>query len=118
MTIRRKQHGKSAATVISQKMDVPSLLQHAQECIDKMEFTKAIIYLKDALNKEPENITVIDMTAATYMELGNDEEAFPVYITQLLHFQLLVKSAQNDPDHNFEKWMYLGQLQVVIQYHL
>lgn len=86
MTIRRKQHGKSAATAISQKMDVPSLLQYAQECIDKMEFTKAIIYLKDALNKEPENITVIDMTAATYMELGNDEEAFPVYMVQLLHF--------------------------------
>ena len=44
-----------------------------------MEFSGAIIYLKDALNKEPENIEIIDLTASTLMELGNDEEAFPVF---------------------------------------
>lgn len=29
--------------------------------------------------------------------------------------QLLVKSAQMDPEHNFEKWMNLGQLQVALR---
>ena len=76
----RKQHVKQFTKPSSQNnMDVPSLLQFAQQSIDKMEFDKAIICLKDALNKEPENITVIDMAAETMMEMGNDEEAFPVF---------------------------------------
>ena len=76
---RRNNKKSTFRTISQQKLSVPELLQKAQECIDKMEFSGAIIYLKDALNKEPENIEIIDLTASTLMELGNDEEAFPVF---------------------------------------
>lgn len=80
MPICRKNKSRQYKTNTTQEnLDVPTLLQKAQESIDKMEYTTAIIYLKSALNKEPENITIIDMTAATHMEMGNDEEAFPVF---------------------------------------
>lgn len=117
MPITRKNKQRQYKTsAFQQNLPVPALLQKAQESIDKMDYTGAIIYLKNALNKEPENITVIDMTASVHMEMGNDEEAFPVFNFYSLLAQLLVKSAQNDPDHNFEKWMYLGQLQVCCFY--
>ena len=76
---RRNNKKSTFRTISQQKLSVPELLQKAQECIDKMEFSGAIICLKDALNKEPENIEIIDLTASTLMELGNDEEAFPVF---------------------------------------
>lgn len=76
---RRNNKKSTFRTISQQKLSVPELLRKAQECIDKMEFSGAIIYLKDALNKEPENIEIIDLTASTLMELGNDEEAFPVF---------------------------------------
>ena len=72
---KQRQYKSSAS---QQNLPVPELLQKAQESIDKMDYTSAIIYLRSALNKEPENITIIDMTASVYMEMGNDEEAFPV----------------------------------------
>ncbi|KNB41575.1 hypothetical protein JH06_4976 [Blastocystis sp. subtype 4] len=83
--------------------DVPTLLKNAQENIDTMKWKNALVFLKQALNIEPENVTVIDTMASVLMELGETDDAFP----------LLVKSAQMDPEHNFEKWMNLGQLQVI-----
>ena len=77
---RRNTNRRVKSPITQQTQDVPSLLQSAQEFIDKMEFTSAIVYLKNALNLEPENITIVDMTAATLMEMGNDEEAFPVFL--------------------------------------
>ena len=96
--------------------DVPTLMQKAQENIDKLEWDNALIYLKQALNMEPDNIGIIDTTASALMEVGNAEEAFPVggCVSGSL-VQLLVKSAQMDPEHNFEKWMNLGQLQVWVR---
>ena len=58
--------------------DVPTLMQKAQENIDKLEWDNALIYLKQALNIEPDNISVIDTTASALMEVGNAEDAFPV----------------------------------------
>lgn len=81
--------------------DVSTLLQRAQNCIDKMDGKGALLHLEEALKQQPDNLEVVDKTANVYMELGEDEKAFP----------LLVKSAKEDPDHNYEKWMYLGQLQ-------
>ena len=43
-----------------------------------LQWKKALVYLKQALNLEPENITVIDMTASVLMELGETDDAFPV----------------------------------------
>lgn len=58
--------------------DVPTLLKNAQENSDMLQWKKALVYLKQALNLEPENITVIDMTASVLMELGETDDAFPV----------------------------------------
>lgn len=58
--------------------DVPTLLQKAQEYIDKFKLEEALIVLKQALNLEPENVTVIDTTASVLMELGKTDDAFPV----------------------------------------
>ncbi|CBK25392.2 uncharacterized protein [Blastocystis hominis] len=66
-----------------------------------MDGKGALLHLEEALKQQPDNLEVVDKTANVYMELGEDEKAFP----------LLVKSAKEDPDHNYEKWMYLGQLQ-------
>lgn len=63
--------------------DVPTLLQKAQENIDKLEWDNALIYLKQALNLEPDNISVIDTTASALMEVGNAEDAFPVRLRVL-----------------------------------
>ena len=76
---RRNINRRVKPSIVQQTQDVPSLLQSAQEFIDKMDYTSAIVFLKNALIKEPENITVVDMTAATLMEMGNDDEAFPVF---------------------------------------
>lgn len=98
--------------------DVPTLLKNAQENIDTMKWKNALVFLKQALNIEPENVTVIDTMASVLMELGETDDAFPVGFililgNSLICLQLLVKSAQMDPEHNFEKWMNLGQLQVI-----
>lgn len=58
--------------------DVPTLLQKAQEYIDKFKLEEALIVLKQALNLEPENVTVIDTTSSVLMELGKTDDAFPV----------------------------------------
>ena len=59
---------RAAAPLIT---DVPTLMQKAQENIDKLEWD-------NALNMEPDNINVIDTTASALMEVGNAEDAFPV----------------------------------------
>lgn len=66
---------RAAAPLIT---DVPTLMLKAQENIDKLEWDNALIYLKQALNMEPDNINVIDTTASALMEVGNAEDAFPV----------------------------------------
>lgn len=94
--------------------DVPTLMKLAQDDIDKLNPEGALGYLEEALRQEPDNLDIVDKTANVYMELGEDEKAFPVVIPILTDSQLLVKSAKEDPEHNFEKWMYLGQLQVFL----
>ena len=95
--------------------DVPTLMKMAQDNIDKMNAEGAIAYLEEALKQQPNNLDIVDKTANVYMELGEDEKAFPVMIDIPDNSQLLVKSAKEDPEHNFEKWMYLGQLQVFLK---
>ncbi|KAK8831421.1 hypothetical protein WA577_000508 [Blastocystis sp. JDR] len=102
MTIKRGRNHKSTRPAAPPAIkDTATLIKKAQDCIDKLDPQGALIFLREALALEPENIQVIDLTASTMMDAGDDENAFP----------LLVKSAQMDPEHNFEKWMYLGQLQ-------
>ena len=58
--------------------DVSTLLQRAQNCIDKMDGKGALLHLEEALKQQPDNLEVVDKTANVYMELGEDEKAFPV----------------------------------------
>lgn len=81
MVKRGNKHVQAAKrAVVPMIKDVPTLLQKAQESIDKLDWKMAVVYLKQALTQEPENIGIIDMTAGALMEIGETEEAFPVCI--------------------------------------
>lgn len=58
--------------------DVSTLLQRAQKCIDSMDGKGAMLQLEQALKQQPNNLEVVDKLANVYMELGEDEKAFPV----------------------------------------
>ena len=60
--------------------DVSTLLERAQKCIDKMDGKGALVHLEEALRQQPDNLEVVDKTANVYMELGEDEKAFPVCV--------------------------------------
>ena len=81
MVKRGNKHVQAAKrAVVPIIKDVPTLLQKAQESIDKLDWKMAVVYLKQALTQEPENIDIIDMTAGALMEVGETDEAFPVCI--------------------------------------
>ena len=86
---KRVQNAKKAAVPLIK--DVPTLLQKAQESIDRLDWRMALAYLKQALTIEPENITIIDMTAGAMMELGETEDAFPVRLWVLVDEGLIVE---------------------------
>lgn len=69
--------------------DVPTLLKNAQENIDTMKWKNALVFLKQALNIEPENVTVIDTMASVLMELGETDDAFPVGFILILGNSLI-----------------------------
>ena len=69
--------------------DVPTLLKNAQENIDTMKWKNALVFLKQALNIEPENVTVIDTMASVLMELGESDDAFPVGFILILGNSLI-----------------------------
>ena len=86
MVKRGNKHVQAAKrAVVPMIKDVPTLLQKAQESIDKLDWKMAVVYLKQALTQEPENIDIIDMTAGALMEIGETEEAFPVRIQFVLN---------------------------------
>lgn len=100
MPVRRNRNHKSARPATSPVIkDVPTLLQKAQEYIDKLDPQGALIFLKEAMALEPENIQVIDLTASTLMDAGDDENAFPVRsVLLLLSSDPCVAAREERPD--------------------
>lgn len=87
MTIKRGRNHKSTRPAAPPAIqDTATLMKKAQDCIDKLDPQGALIFLREALAKEPENIQVIDLTASTMMDAGDDENAFPVRIVFRLLF--------------------------------
>lgn len=79
MTIKRGRNHKSTRPAAPPAIkDTATLMKKAQDCIDKLDPQGALIFLREALALEPENIQVIDLTASTMMDAGDDENAFPV----------------------------------------
>ncbi|KAI7898340.1 uncharacterized protein BX663DRAFT_525486 [Cokeromyces recurvatus] len=72
------------------------------ENIDKLEYQAAYKFCQKALELEPHNAEMLEMTGQVELELGQFE----------LAKQHLLESIQLEPNTSYSKYMYLGQLSI------
>ncbi|XP_014668658.1 PREDICTED: probable assembly chaperone of rpl4 isoform X2 [Priapulus caudatus] len=82
------------------KFGVDSLLQKAQECIDRFDNDVAKKFCDRALAIEPDNVNVLETTASLLLETGQVEQAV----------KCLQKAVKLNPNAGHTKYLSLGQV--------
>ncbi|KAI9499268.1 hypothetical protein BDB00DRAFT_796077 [Zychaea mexicana] len=86
----------------SSNYTVSDLIPRIQQNIDSMEYPMAYAFCKKALELEPQNPDILEVTGQVEMELELFAEAR----------QHILNAIQQNPEAGYSKYMYLGQLSV------
>jgi len=92
-TVKKKTKGKI-------KYNVADLLKQVDECLDNFNFELAIKFCERALDMEPENVEVLEMAGAVFLETGDVDKAKSCF----------ENAVRISPDEGYSKYMNLGQL--------
>ncbi|XP_033116021.1 probable assembly chaperone of rpl4 [Anneissia japonica] len=79
---------------------VDQIIDKAEECLDTFNFEMAQKYCQKALEIEPDNVRVLEMTGNMLVEIGDIEGAKKCF----------GRAVTVCPDSGFAKYMYLGQV--------
>lgn len=91
--VKKKTKGKT-------KYNIADLLKQVDECLDNFNFELAIKFCERALDMEPENVEVLEMAGAVFLETGDVDKAKSCF----------ENAVRISPDEGFSKYMNLGQL--------
>jgi len=80
------------------------LIEQAQQALLFDDYNTALICLREAAEREPENLEALDAYGSLLAEVGRVEEAVAV----------LRGAVELAPDSGFEKYMYLGQVRGLV----
>ncbi|KAI7854637.1 hypothetical protein BDC45DRAFT_507776 [Circinella umbellata] len=86
----------------SSNYTVEDLIPRIQQNIDSMEYPMAYAFCNKALELEPQNPDLLEVTGQVEMELEKFAEAR----------QHMLNAIQQKPDSGYSKYMYLGQLSI------
>lgn len=90
---KQKQKGMS-------NYSIADLTKQIDECLDNFNFELAVKFCERALDIEPDNVEVLEMAGAVYLETGETDKAKTCFET----------AVQLSPGQGYSKYMNLGQL--------
>lgn len=79
---------------------IADLLKQVDECLDNFNFDLAVKFCEKAREIEPDNVEVLEVAGAVYLETGETDKAKTCFET----------AVKLSPDEGFSKYMNLGQL--------